>query len=61
MIWSVISFFHSHWSVVGGFSDRWLMVPLVDGWLFFRSVVGGRWSVAGRWAVVLYYAVHKDI
>ena len=30
----------SLWSWVGG---RWLMV-------------GGLWSVAGRWAVVLYYA-----
>ena len=38
--------------MVGGFSDRWLMVPLVDGWLFFRSVVGGRWFlVGGLWLV----------
>ena len=29
-------FFHSHWSVVGGFSDRWTVVPLVGGQLFFR-------------------------
>ena len=83
--WSVVvlvggRFFHSHWSVVGGFSDRWSVVPLVCGRLFFQvsgrwsmvpgrwsmvpgrwsvvgvTVVGGLWSVAGRWAVVLYYA-----
>ena len=25
------------------------------------SVVGGLWSVAGRWAVVLYYALCKHL
>ena len=57
--------------MVGGFSDRWSVVPLVGGQLFLGkgsvvpsrwsvigvTVVGGRWSVVcGRWAVVLYYA-----
>ena len=54
--------------MVGGFSDRWSIVPLVGGRLFLGkwSVVGGAWSVVfvtmvgGRWAVVLYYAVQND-
>ena len=33
------------WSVVGVLISIWL-------------VVGGLWSVAGRWAVVLYYALY---
>ena len=49
LFWSVVNFFHSHRSVVGGFSDRWSMVG--GAW----SVVGGRCH-CGRWAVVLYYA-----
>ena len=53
--------------MVGGFSDRWSMVSLVGGRLFLGkwsvvgvTVVGGLWSVAGRWAVVLYYADLHD-
>ena len=46
--------------MVGGFSDRWSMVPSVGGRLFLSkwSVVPGRWSVVGvtvvggRWSVV---------
>ena len=39
--WSMVGVLSSIWSVVGG----------------TRSAVGGLWSVAGRWAVGLYYAV----
>ena len=52
VIWSVVGCCSGRWSVfsqplVGGFSDRWSVVPLVGGRLFFRKVVGGAWSVVG--------------
>ena len=34
LFWSVVGFFSQ--PLVGGFSDRWSMVPLVGGQLFFR-------------------------
>ena len=43
--WSVVGYFLGKWSVVHG---RWSVVGV--------TVVGGLWSVAGRWTVVLYYA-----
>ena len=65
LFWSVVGFFHSHWSVIGG---RWFLWSVVGYFLGKWSVVPGRWSVvgvtvvsglwsvAGQWAVVFYYA-----
>ena len=53
-LWSVVGYFLGKWSVVPG---RWSVVP--GRWSVVGVtvvVVGGLWSVAGRWAVVLYYA-----
>ena len=43
-LWSVVGYFLGKWSVVPG---RWSVVGV--------TVVGGLWSVAGWWAVVMYY------
>ena len=50
------------WSVVGcpnPVGGRWLVVVLVGGWCFLRSLVSGRWFLrsvvgcsSGRWSVV---------
>ena len=50
--WSVF-FDNGRWSVFYPVSGRWSMEQ--GRW----SVVDGLWSVAGRWVVVLYYAVNK--
>ena len=59
VMWSVVGVLHFYWSVVG-----FLFLRMVGGRCLNRYMVGGRWlmvgdlwSVAGRWAVVLYYAV----
>ena len=64
LFWSVVGFFHIHWSVVGGqfqIGGRWFLWSVVGYFLGKWSVVGvtvvgGLWSMAVRWAVVLYYA-----
>ena len=46
----LVGSFSDRCSVVGYFLGKWSVVGVT--W----SVVCGLWSVAGRWAVVLYYA-----
>ena len=65
--WSVVNFWFGRWSVVfmvGAGGGRLVMWSVVGVLHFYWSMVGGSWlvicglwSVAGRWAVVLYYAV----
>ena len=64
IIWSVVGFFTAigRWSVVFQIGGRWFLWSVVGYFLGKWSVVGvtvvgGLWSVAGRWAVGLYYAV----
>ena len=49
VVWSVVGgrFFHNHWSVVGGFSDRWFLWSVAGYFLGKWSVVGSAWSVVG--------------
>ena len=63
LFWSVVGFFTAigRWSVVFQIGGRWFLWSVVGYFLGKWSVVPGRWSVslwsvAGRWAVVLYYA-----
>ena len=37
-------------------SGRFLFLRMVGGRCLDQYMAGGRWSVASRWAVVLYYA-----
>ena len=56
-LWSVVGYFLGKWSVVGG---AWLVVP--GRWSVVGvTVVGGLWSLAGQWAVVLYYVAYLGL
>ena len=63
VMWSVVGVLHFYWSVVCFYfwnmvGGRCLNQYMVGGrWL----MVGGLWSVAGRWAVVFYYAQEEYV